>query len=138
MKSWLSRFNWAQNDVERALRRKPALPAPDADLHDSIMRAVRAACREEQTPRRPSTAWMAAWALGISVAALAVGLWLRPPVAPPASKAMAARDLAGAPGAALELGSQLPDLLMAPLSNELARVDHDLHQTTEALLASFP
>jgi hypothetical protein len=42
----------------------------------------------------------------------------------------------------LEMGEKMsdtmPSLVMAPLSEEWARVDHDLQNTTQVLLASFP
>jgi hypothetical protein len=42
----------------------------------------------------------------------------------------------------LEMSEKMPDtmpkMVMAPLSDEWARMDHDLQDTTQVLLASFP
>ena len=42
----------------------------------------------------------------------------------------------------LQMSEQMPDamprMVMAPLSDEWARVDRDLKDTTQVLLASFP
>ena len=136
MKSWLAKFTRLQEDLERALRRPSAAPKPDPELHNSIMRAVRAARHEEQPRRKPFSLWPVVSGVGVSLAALCVGLLLRPQT--PIPSAIASSELAQAPGTALDLGAEAPGLLMAPLSNELARVDHDIHHTTQVLLASFP
>jgi hypothetical protein len=136
MKVWLSKFIRGLEDVDRALRHPPSAPPPDPALHDSIMRAVRAAARAEQPQRKPIFAWVVSAGVALSLAALAAGLLLRPAATP--KSVMAPNDLAEAPGAALDLGERMPGMFMAPLSNELVRVDHDLHNTTQVLLASFP
>jgi hypothetical protein len=37
-----------------------------------------------------------------------------------------------------KMPNTMPSLVISPLSDELARVDHDLQTTTQVLLASFP
>jgi hypothetical protein len=37
-----------------------------------------------------------------------------------------------------ELPNAMPSLVMSPLSDEWERVDHNLQDTTQVLLASFP
>jgi hypothetical protein len=128
----LERFARRSENLGRALR-KPALAAPL--MHDSIMRAVRAAGRREQPRRAPWAAWLAAPA---SVAALAaVCFWIGSPrQAQPGGKSLEGAAMV------LEMSEQMPNtmpsLVMAPLSDEWARVDHDLQSTTQVLLASFP
>jgi hypothetical protein len=116
------------------LRQAPSLPKPGAGLHDSIMRAVHASAPAAPRVSRAFVWWVPV-AAAASLAALAVWWQFRAPApsAPPMPN-----EIASAPGDALDLGAQAPALLMAPLSNELARVDHDLHHATEAMLASFP
>jgi len=137
MKSWLAKFTRSQEDVERALRRPAPAPKAALELHASIMRAVRAARHEEQPRRKPFSMWLMVSGVGVSLAAVCAGLLLWPHATTPPT-VMASSELAQAPGTALDLGAQVPGLLMAPLSNELARVDHDIHHTTQVLLASFP
>jgi hypothetical protein len=127
-----------QDEIEQALRRPPAPPKVDADLHASIMSAVRQARRDEQEPQSAQAfGWWTTAGAGIALAAVCLGLWLHSK-APMSSPTVASSELAQAPGAALDFGAQLPALVLAPYSNEWARVDHDLHTTTQDLLASLP
>ncbi|HEY3862757.1 MAG TPA: hypothetical protein VGO59_12805 [Verrucomicrobiae bacterium] len=161
MKSWLAKFRIsaamdageplpkslrraiaADPELERFARRTGALgsalrnaPQTSADLHGGIMRAVRAGAQREQPRRAFGAGWLAA---GASAAAVAgVCLWISFHHLAPASR----QPLDGAV-MVLEMGEKLPNtmpsLVMAPLSNEWARVDHDLQSTTQVLLASFP
>jgi hypothetical protein len=128
----LERFARRTESLGRALR-KP--PLAEASMHDSIMRAVRAAARQEQPRRAPWAAWVAAPA---SIAAVAVVcVWMGYHRSAPAG----GRSLDGAV-MVLEMSEKMPNampsLVMSPLSEELARVDHDLQNTTQVLLASFP
>jgi hypothetical protein len=72
------------------------------------------------------------------VALLAVVCYWK--VAPPPAPADGP-SLAGAVQV-LEMGETMsgamPSAVMAPLTQEWARVDHDLQNTTQVLLASFP
>jgi hypothetical protein len=161
MKSWLAKFRIsaaldagkplpaslrraiaADPDLERFARRTQSFgqslrspPPAEPALHDSIMRAVRVAARQEQ-PRRASWAkWVAAPA---SIAALAmVCFWIsfhRP--APAGGQSMDGAVMV------LEMSEKMPhtmpSLVMAPLDDEWARVNRDLQNTKEILLASFP
>jgi hypothetical protein len=159
MKSWLTKFRisaaldagkpWpdslkiaADPELERFARRTEALgralrsvPPAAPLLHDSIMRAVRAAARRQQPRRALAPWWLAASAV---VAALAV-ICLWPAFHRPAAPGRPSLD-----GAVLvlEMSEQMPDtmpkLVMAPLSDEWARVDRNVQDTTQVLLASFP
>jgi hypothetical protein len=128
----LERFMRRTENLGRALR-KPPLAEPA--LHDSIMRAVRAATRPEPPRRTFGAAWLAATA---SLAALAVVcFWM-------GFHRQAARGGQSLAGAAMvlemseKMPNTMPSLVMSPLSDEWARVDHDLQNTKQVLLASFP
>jgi hypothetical protein len=124
--------------LDRELRRTVPEPDAPASLHRSIMAAVRASGAPAATRPMPAAVrWLPAPAL------LAVGLlvsWfvLHRPAAPPVS---------GAPGldaaaAALVTGGQIaqaaPAAVVAPLSDELERLNKDLQNTAQFLLASVP
>jgi len=164
MKSWLSKWRIsaaldAGKPLSESLQRKIAadpelerfakrtqvlgqnlrsLPPSGPPLHDSIMRAVRAAARLEQPRRAPVLSWLAASGAVAALAALAaVCLYLtflrtKPP----------GRQALDGPVMVLEMSenmpASMPTLVMSPLSDEWARMDHDLQSTTQVLLASFP
>gem|GEM_PF-3216184 len=132
----------ADPELERFARRTEALgrslrsvPPADAGLHDSIMRSVRNAARREQPQRSPTPSWLAATA---AVAALTiVCIWAtfhRP--TPPGRESLDGAVMV------LEMSEQMPNtmpkMVMGPLSDEWARVDQDVQDTTHVLLASFP
>jgi len=161
MKSWLAKFRIsaamdagkplpeslrqkiaADPELERFARRTEALgrglrsvPPAEPGLHDCIMRSVRDAARREQPRRAPAPSWLAASA---AVAALTIAcFWAtfhRP--TPPGRESLDGAVLV------LEISEQMPNtmpkMVMAPLSDEWARVDHDVQDTTQVLLASFP
>ncbi|HWD17654.1 MAG TPA: hypothetical protein VHB20_00115 [Verrucomicrobiae bacterium] len=138
MKSWFAKFMRPTAEIEAALRRSPPpMPAPGPELHGAIMRAVRAARAETPQPEARGLSRFLAWT-ALSACALAGLLLAAHVTAPPATPAPAAPALALAPGAMLDLGGEMPALVMAPLSNELNYVHQDLHRATQALLASFP
>ena len=132
----------ADPELERFARRMQALRQPlrslapsDPSLHDSIMRAVRDSSRREQQRRSPILSWLAASA---TVAALAViCLWVAWP-----RPAQPGRTSLDGPAMVLEMSetmpAAIPSAVMAPLSNEWARVNHDVQHTTQILLASLP
>lgn len=124
--------------LDRALKETaPRLEVPPS-LHHSIMQAVRATERPAAAPRGWSfVKWLPAPAL------VALALWVawptqRTPVRPPASNP---QSLAAAT-AALEMGGQMaqamPSAVVAPLAAELARLNRDLNNTAQFLLASLP
>ena len=124
--------------LDRAL--KEAAPRAEApgSLHQSIMQAVRAANRPAAAPRQPS---MLRWVpVPVFAVMLVLGvLWvLQSPVRPPAQTA---QPLAAAT-TALNLGNQMvrtmPSAVVAPLSDELERLNRDLDKTAQFLLASLP
>lgn len=124
--------------LDRALKETaPKLKAPPS-LHGSIMRAVRAAERPVAAPQGLTfLKWLPAPAL---VALVLLVAWhvqrgqVRPPAPDPQSLAAAT--------AALEMGGQMaqamPSAVVAPLAAELERLNQDLNNTAQFLLASLP
>ena len=128
----LERFAKQAQALGQSLRNLPPSGPP---LHDSIMRAVRAAARPKPPRRAPVLSWLAASGALAALAAVCIYLpTLRP-------KPLGGQALDG-PVMVLEMSENMPasmrSLVMSPLSNEWARVDHDLQSTTQVLLASLP
>ena len=124
--------------LDRVLRgTAPRVEAP-ASLHQLIMQAVRTASRPATAQRQ---ATMLRWLPAPVLAALvvAVAFWaLHGPVGVPPHEA---QPLAAAT-TALQLGNHvvrtMPSAVVAPLSDELARLNQDLDKTAQFLLASLP
>jgi hypothetical protein len=119
---------------------KMTAPEPQAPdwLHRSIMRAVQVAERPaEAQPRLGVLCRLAAPALAL-VALLAAWQAVRGPVRP---TMQATQSLTAAAGA-LEMSGQMtrlvPSAVVAPLSEELGRLNCDLDNTAKFLLASLP
>jgi len=161
MKSWLAKFRIsaaldagkplpeslrraiaADSDLEQFTRRSETLgralrrpPSDEPSMHDSIMRAVRIAARPAPPRRGFGLAWLA---MPASVAALAaVCFWWgfhrqAPPGGPSLTGAAMVLEMSE------KMPNTMPSLVMSPLSDEWARVDHDLQNTKQVLLASFP
>lgn len=136
----LRRFAHETAAVDDALRKsKPELKTT-AGLHSSIMRAVRGQAEVSRQPRIvPWLRWLAAPA---ATALVLAGVWLViHPAAGPEPRP-ASPELLGAPAVALELPHQIartvPAEMLAPLSEELDRVNRDLDRTKEFLIASLP
>jgi hypothetical protein len=99
------------------------------------MNAVRAKAQRDQPRRVPALSWLAASGAVAVVAVVCLYLTaLRPK--PSASQAL------DGPEIVLEMSenmqTSMPKLVMSPLSDEWARMDHDLQSTTQVLLASLP
>ena len=124
--------------LDRALKQTaPKLQAPPS-LHRSIMLAVQAAERPVDAPRSWSfLKWLPAPAL-VVLALLVAWYAQRGPVRPPAPDP---QSLAAAT-TALEMGGQMaqamPSAVVAPLADELERLNRDLDNTAQFLLASLP
>jgi hypothetical protein len=119
---------------------KQASPRPQAPpgLHRSIMQAVRVAERPQAAPGGLAFLRRVAAPLVAALALVAVWQTLRGPVAPPTQ---GTQSLAAAT-TALEMSGQLaqtvPSAVVAPLSDELARLNRDLDNTAQFILASLP
>jgi len=125
--------------LDRGLRHPPAVPPADAALHESIMEAVRTSTAQSSSSRAPTRIGLATAFAAFAV--IAIWLAVRPPaqVAPPTAsnaQTMAAAQLVLDMGG--EISRTVPGSVVAPLSNELACVDHDIRDTTQFVLAVLP
>jgi hypothetical protein len=124
--------------LDRTLKQaRPEREAPPG-LHRSIMQAVRAAERPQAAPS--GLAWLRWLAAPVVATVVLVVIWeaQRGPVVPPTQ---GPQSLAAAT-TALEISGQLaqrvPSAVVAPLSDELTRVNQDLDNTAQFILASLP
>lgn len=137
----LSQFQAAVAVTDRSLKQeKPAIKAPTS-LHQSILRAVRVAQPRTEPVRAPALLrWWPAPALTVLVA---LGLWsaFHKTAAPVAPGAAEAQPLAGA-ATVLEVGDRIargiPVQAVAPMTEELNRLNRDLESTAQFLLANVP
>ncbi len=132
----LQKFVCRADALGRALKHQP--PPAGPPLHESIMRAVRESARRGQPRRAPVLFWLTISPALAAVAVVAGAcLWLAFHHAAPHG----AGSLDG-PARVLEMSEEMPKTMplamLAPLSNEWARVDRDMRDTTQVLLASFP
>ena len=138
----LRRFAGNCRDLEHALKTQLTRPEESQELHDSIMRAVRNA-QPERVPVERFTwpRWIPVASLGLVILlALLFASQLLPGThrkLPPANSPSLA-----AAGSAIELGGNLvheaPDIVMAPLSEEMRKLDDNLAAAKTFLLASLP
>jgi hypothetical protein len=134
----LRRFADETAAVDEALRTSPPEMKTPVGLHSSIMHAIHSETEELRQPQIiPWLRWLAAPAVTALVLA---GFWLviRPTGDP---KSPAFVPLAAA-STALELPHQIartvPAGVLAPLSEEMDRVNQDLDRTKQFLIASLP
>lgn len=112
----------------------PAHETPPG-LHHSILAAVRASNRAERS--RPSAAiwWAGASAAVVGSLALLLSVNQSPPV-------RLSDESLHEPMALLQMGEQIPadvpSLMLAPMSNELAAVARDAQNTKKILLSTLP
>jgi hypothetical protein len=142
--------------LDRGLRRPPAVPPADATLHASIMEAVRASAAEAGSsgvavrfgdrgisplPNGETSTRIGLATAFAAFAVIAIWLAVRPPrqVFPATASntqtmdaAQLVLDMSG------EISRTVPGSVVAPLSNELACVDHDIRDTTQFVLAVLP
>jgi len=140
------RFEETLHNLDRALRTQTPAAEARPELHSAIMEAVRASRGANRgsaanRPWRLPLGWLPAPAL----AALALlGLWwtLHSPPEAPVRQAGTDHSAILQVASALEAGDNatraLPSAVIAPLSEELGRVNLDLENTAQFLLASLP
>jgi hypothetical protein len=124
--------------LDAVLKQTPPRVEAPASLHSSIMQAVRAA-RGSAPAHRPVTVqrWLPVPVLALLV--LLFSVWvIHSPVRKPVQ---GAKSLVAA-SAALNLGDEMvrsmPPAMVAPLSEELTRLNRDLGKTAQFLFASLP
>jgi hypothetical protein len=125
--------------LDRALRQTTPEPKAPASLHCSIMQAVAQAANDHATaPREPGVPHWAPVPVLALVLVLAAWWLLRSPVRQPAQDAQSLAAVT----TALDMGGQMaqraPSAMVAPLSDELERLNRDLDNTAQFLLASVP
>jgi hypothetical protein len=123
--------------VRQTDRLKDELPQrlpTDPGLHDDIMRAVRLARPAQPSRQMPAWTWFVASAAAAVL--LLASIWIpRSQPAPPHSA-----ELRG-PFMVLELSEKMPRTMpsvMAPLTNELAKVDFDVRKTSQVIGGCIP
>ena len=128
----LEHFTRRTEALGRALR---SVPSAEVGLHNSIMRSVRNAARRDETRRSPVPSWLSPAAAVAALTLVCIWATLHRPTPP-------GRESLDGALMVLEVSEQMPNtmpkMVMAPLSDEWARVDHDVQDTTQVLLASFP
>jgi hypothetical protein len=136
------RFEETIQTLDRTLRNQPPRSEAAPDLHATIMNAVRAS--RASTPARRSPLFVR-WLPAPAFAVLALsGLWWALHRPPDVAVHTPRHDHTGllAIGAAMEAGDNatrtLPPAVVAPLSDELGRVNLDLENTAKFLLTSLP
>jgi hypothetical protein len=125
-----------KNDTafDQVLRGSVPAPAAPPALHASIMRAVQTAGPPLPPMHKPSVArWLAAPAVALLLGA--VWAWHSASVAP-RQVALDSAGIALAKGA--DMARSAPDAALAPLNDEWQRVNLDLHNTAQFVLAALP
>ena len=138
----LRHFEQGLRAMDQALRHAPVKPEVTASFHDSIMRAVRAAemCAVPQH-KHSILRWLPAPAL---VALTVLGVWyaLHQPVPATVQTPVPNTQSLAATATALEMSDlvvrDIPSAVLRPLSEEWARVNLDMDNTAQFLLASLP
>jgi hypothetical protein len=124
------------NALEQELKSQLPRPQASASLHASIMRAVRASNRAAAAENRPL------WPRWIPVSGVALLSILAVCLAVLFASHPAARRQPAVASSALELGGtlmrQAPEAAISPLNDEMQKLDHDLSNVKEFLMASLP
>jgi len=125
--------------LDRALKRTVPTPHAPPSLHGSIMRAVRSAHRPAADPRNE---WAFLRWLPVPVAVVitlaAILHQAREPVRPPAKSTQPLAVATTALQVGGEMARAVPSAVVAPLTDELQKLNQDLNNTAEFLLASLP
>jgi hypothetical protein len=146
MKSPFAKLRHSADSVEAALRGSPPKSEVPRALHNSIMRAIQAAHREERSQafgfeifqRFATIRWLPL--TGFAALAL-LGIWLafrHYSESPTTSNNQSLPEISSAFVTSQELMDSLPSVTVGPLSDELDKVNQDLDRTAEFLLATLP
>jgi hypothetical protein len=121
--------------LDEALRGSvPASEMPPA-LHASIMDAVRLAGPPAPPMRKQS---IARWLLAPAVALLVCAVWAWHFGSRPAAPHIAFERAGSALATSREMARAVPGAALAPLTQEWQRLNQDLDNTTQFLLAALP
>ncbi len=127
--------------IEQQLKASVPRCAPPADLHNSIMLALRSARTEPPLGKTVRLGWAAAAASSLALLTL-VGVLLATREGAPRLEPATNEPALGVADTALSVGDQLsrsaPAAIVAPMERELAFIDRDLESARQVLLASLP
>jgi hypothetical protein len=135
----LHEFDGEMAALDRALKRTAPQSQAPRSLHGSIMRAVRAA-------PHPAAEARSEWAFGrwlpvpiAAVIALTASLYhAQDRVGPPAKSTQPLAIATTALQAGGDMARAVPSAVVAPLTDELQKLNQDLNNTAQFLLASLP
>jgi hypothetical protein len=134
----LRRFGRDLQALDEALQQAPPAPEVSSSFHNSIMRAVRATTPQ---PKPSVLRWFPAPALA-ALAVLLVWTALRQPAPAPVRTSGPNTQPLVAATTVLEMGDLMartvPAAALSPLSEEWERVNRDMDNTAQFLLASLP
>jgi hypothetical protein len=131
----LRRYAQSLSALDRDLRKSVPQAEPSPALHTSIMCAVRRSARPAVAVRHPSVLrWLPAPAL----AALLCAFWVWHRASAPAPSRSALESASMALAASGEIVQAAPGTAMGPLTEEWQRLNKDLDNTAQFLLATLP
>lgn len=120
--------------LDQALRGSARAPEAPATLHASIMCAVQTAGPPLPPVCKPS---FARW-LAVPVVAVLLGAVWAWKSASPAPRQIALETAGTALAKGADMARTAPDAALAPLTDEWQRVNLDLHNTAQFVLAALP
>lgn len=125
--------------LDRALSQTAPEPKAPASLHCAIMQAVAEAANGPVTARRERGMLRWAFVPGF-VLIVMLGVWwvLHNPVQQPRQNAQSLAGVTTALDMSGQMAQTMPSAMVAPLSVELERLNRDLDNTAQFLLASLP
>lgn len=132
-------FDGEMATLDGALKRTAPNPHAPPVLHGSIMRAVRAIERPEAKAQRQRA--FLRWVPAPVVVVLGLMMVLnaaRGPVRPPIQATHPLTDATTALRVSGEMARAVPSAVVSPLTDELQRLNQDLDNTAQFLLASLP
>ncbi|MCX8089556.1 MAG: hypothetical protein N3I86_01260 [Verrucomicrobiae bacterium] len=128
------------SDLEERLRTSKPRTPPPPDLHDAIMAAVRARREIRPTPKHRVTArWLVGLMVGVGLGLAGISLW-RADTQAPAPHAATPLPLPPNPPPETVWASpaRMTEMMLSPLSHEMAAVERDVRGAWEFLLARLP
>jgi hypothetical protein len=145
MKSPFAKFRNSDKALESTLRGAPPRTEFPVALHDSIMRAVHAAHREERAQVSAFATFQRFVQMrGVpvtgfaSVVVLGALLMLHNHPESPNLNPETLPEISAAFSASQEMVDAIPSVTVGPLSDELDKVNQDLDRTAKFLLATMP
>src|SRR5688572_22242527 len=127
-------FEETMRALDLGLKAAQPVQAVPAELHDSVMRAVRGASRDRERQSSPKVLrWLPAPALALLFVG---GIWWT--MNRPKQESQPLETAVAALQRSHELTQQAPVAVLAPLSKEMEFLNRDLRNAVEFLVASVP